>query len=56
MSSRFPTVVISIISFPFDKILILIIILVAVKDIFNIIFKFIIDFDRWRERWVKPID
>ena len=40
----------SIIFFPLDKKLILIMVLAAVENIFNFIFKVVINFDRWRGR------
>ena len=48
MCSRFPTVMISIISLPFDQVLILIVVLVTVENTLNFIFKVVVDFDGWR--------
>jgi hypothetical protein len=48
--SWFPAVVPKIIAFSFDKVLELVAILTTVQDVFDFIFKFVIDLD-WLGRW-----
>ena len=53
MNGGFPAIVARVITFPFDKILILVAIFVTVKDLFHSIFKVIVNGDRlWWLRYV----
>ena len=53
MNDGFPAIVAKVITFSFDKILILVEIFVTVKDLFHFIFKVIVDGDRlW---WLRCV-
>jgi len=46
VSGWFPTVVSSVVAFPFDEVLILVMVLMTVKDALHLVFKFIVHLDR----------
>ena len=56
VDSGFLAVMARVVAFPFDKILVLVAILTAVKDAFNFIFKFIIDLNGFWWGWCLSID
>jgi hypothetical protein len=56
VSSWFPAVVTGIVAFPFDKVLILVVILTTIQNAFNFIFKFVSNLDQFRGWWSMFID
>ena len=48
--SWFPAIMPKIVAFPFDKVLKLVTILTTIQDVFDFIFKFVIDLN-WLQRW-----
>jgi hypothetical protein len=47
VSSQFPTIKSSIIAFPVNKVLMLVVIFAAIQNLFDFVFRLFIDMDRW---------
>ena len=52
----FPAVVSHVVAFPFNEILILITECAAVQDLFDFIFEFVVDLNRFWRWWVLTVD